>query len=99
MENSDYLGKCYEQDPAMVFRKIAGECLLVPIRHNLADLESIYILNEVGGHIWELIDGRRPVREIRDLLVAEFEVSPQEAEGDLLTFLDQIQAIGGIRLV
>lgn len=99
MQNPDSLENRFAKEESMVFRKIAGECLLVPIRHNLADLESIYVLNEVGGHIWELIDGVRPVREIRELLVEEFEVSPQEAEADLLTFLGQLQEIGGVRLV
>ena len=81
----------------MVFRKIADECLLVPIRKQAADLKYIYVLNPVAGQIWELIDGHRQVTDIRDRLVAEYEVSPQEAEQDLLEFLEQLGQIGGIR--
>jgi hypothetical protein len=44
----------FVKDLSMVFRIIGGQCLLVPIRQNVADLESIYVLNEVGGYIWEL---------------------------------------------
>jgi hypothetical protein len=95
--NADYLDECYAKDPSMVFRKIADECLLVPIRQNVADLESIYVLNEVAGRIWELIDGQKRLREIRDIIVSEFEVGPQEAETDMVEFLKQLQEIGGVQ--
>jgi len=81
---------------SIVFRQIADECLLIPIRQNVADMESIYVLNEVGGRIWGLIDGRRQLGEIRDLLVDEFEVSSQEAETDLTAFISQLEEIGGV---
>jgi hypothetical protein len=100
MEISQFFEKRFAMDPSMVFRKIGGECLLVPIRRNVADLESIYVLNEVGGYIWELIDGQRMVATIKDSIVSEFEVSPQViAEQDLVEFLTQLFEIGGIREV
>ena len=91
------LNQRYHKDPAMIFRQIGGESLLVPIFHHAANMDSIYVLNEVGSRIWELIDGEKPVREIRDIIVQEFEVTPQEAENDLLDFLQQLQAIGGLK--
>ncbi len=97
MENLQCLQKRFVKDPSMVFREIAGECLLVPIRQQAADLESIYVLNEVGGRIWELIDGKRTVAGIKDVIVSEFEVNPEEAERDLVEFLTQLSEIGGIR--
>lgn len=81
----------------MVFRKIADDCLLVPIRQDAADLGKIYLLNEVGGRIWELLDGQRLVRDIRDIISAEFEVSLQEAEGDVVEFFQKLLAIGALR--
>ena len=83
----------------MVFRRIADECILVPIRKNVGNVESIYMLNEVGAQIWELIDGKRQVEEIRDLIVEEFDVSQGEAEEDLLTLLQQFNEIGAINEV
>jgi hypothetical protein len=64
----DYLERCYEKDPSIVHRNIAGETILVPIRSHVADLESIYTLDEVAARIWELIDGQRKVGEIRDAM-------------------------------
>ena len=51
----DYLERCFKKDPNMVSRKIADEVILVPIRQNVGDLESIYTLNEVATRIWELM--------------------------------------------
>ena len=86
----------FVRDPSMVFRRIADETILVPIRRKVGDVESLYTLNEVGARIWELIDGVRPVEQIRDLIVSEFEVSQGEAERDLLTLFRQFREIGAI---
>ncbi|MFQ5341630.1 MAG: PqqD family protein [Anaerolineae bacterium] len=80
----------------MVSRKIAGEFILVPIRNDVGDLESIYMLNETGARIWELIDGRRTVAEIRDIITQEYAVPHDRVETELTTFLEQLHQIGGI---
>lgn len=87
-----YLEKCPKKDPNTVSRKIADEVILVPIRYNVGDLESIYTLNEVGAFIWELIDGNRKVKEIQVMIVDEFEVSPQQAETDLIEYIQQLES-------
>ena len=91
------LDTLFARDPSMVFRRIADECILVPIRKNVGDVESLYTLNDVGAQVWELIDGERRVKEIRDQIVATFEVSPAEAEDDLITLLQQLDEIGAIQ--
>lgn len=94
-----YLEKCYQKDPNIVSRKIADEVILVPIRQNVGDLESIYTLNEIAARIWELIDGKRNIKEIKDKIIEEFEVTPEEAEKDLIEFLQQLERIEGIKEV
>lgn len=92
----DYLERCYKKDPDIVFRAIAGEMILVPIRRRTADLQSIYTLNETAGRIWELIDGQRTLGEIRDTIAQEYDVTPEETEADLaelVAYLEQIQAV------
>lgn len=95
----ELFAKRFSKDPNMVYRRIGEQCLLVPIRRQTADLTDIYELNPLGGHIWDLIDGQRTVREIRDQLLAEFEVSPQDVEKDLSEFLAQLVELGGIKEV
>jgi hypothetical protein len=89
----------YRKDPSIVFREIGGEVILVPIRQNVGDLGSIYTLDETAAFIWELIDGQRSVREIRDEIVGEFEVEEEEAEQDLLELLEQLESFGAVEKV
>lgn len=93
----DFLEKRYQKNPDMVFRKIADEYILVPIRQDTADLESIYNLNEVSARIWELIDGKSKAKEIKDKITGEFEVTCEEAEKDLLELLEQLEKIKAIQ--
>ena len=92
----DFLEKVYKKSDSIVSRKIADEFILVPIRHNVGDLESIYTLNESAARIWELIDGEISVGEIREKIVDEFEVTPEEAEKDLMEHLQQLEGISAI---
>jgi len=92
----NYLDRCYQKDPNIVSRKIANEVILVPIRQNVGDLESIYTLNEVAARIWGLIDGERKVSEIKDKISEEFEVTPEEAEKDIIGHLRQLKEIKAI---
>jgi hypothetical protein len=89
----------YRQDDSIVSRRIEDEVILVPIRQNVADLGSIYTLNEVGAYIWEQIDGQRTTAEILPLVVGEFEIAEEEAQKDLTEFMQQLSAIGAITRV
>ena len=89
----------YDKDPSIVSRKIADEFILVPIRHKTEDVNSIYTLNEVGGFIWEQIDGKKSNQEVCKKLVEHFEVSPEKAETDLVEFIKQLVKVGAVRKV
>ena len=86
----------YRHDSSIVAREIAGEVILVPIRQNVGDLESIYTLNETAARIWALVDGERSPEAIRDAIVEEFEVSQAEAERDVEDLLAQLEAVSAI---
>ena len=92
----DALNDVFQHDPNIIARAIAGELILVPIRKQVGEMESIYTLNETGARIWEWIDGRRTLNDLLELVLAEFEVEPLQAEADLLELfqaLDQRHAV------
>lgn len=95
----NFLDKVYTKSDSIVSRRIADEFILVPIRQNVGDLESIYTLNETAARIWELIDGKMKVGEIREKIVEEFEVTSEEAEKDIMEHLQQLERIDGIKVV
>ena len=91
-----FLEKVYKKSESIVSRRIGDEYILVPIRQDVGDLESIYTLNETGALIWELIDGKIQVKEIKEKIVEEFEVDPEQAEQDLKEHLQQLEGIQAI---
>lgn len=90
------LKRKYRKNKDFVFRKIVDETILVPIKNNVGDLGCIYTLNEVGAFIWEHLDGKNRFLDVRDLILEEFEVSPEQAEEDLAELVDDLKEIGAI---
>ncbi|MCX8038355.1 MAG: PqqD family protein [Candidatus Sumerlaeia bacterium] len=78
----------------LVTREIAGETLIVPVSGNVADLESIYTLNEVGGVIWSLLDGQHNDDQIVDAVCAEFDVERDRAQADVAALLASLREAG-----
>jgi hypothetical protein len=93
------LKKRYKRSENIVFRRIKGETILVPIKDNVGDMGSIYNLNEVGAFVWEHLDGNNQLLDIKNMISEEFEVSSQKAEEDLCEFVDQLKEIDAIHQV
>jgi len=87
----------YDKDPSIVYREIAGEAVLVPIRRNVADMAKIYNLDEVAADIWQLIDGQRTLAEVRDALLDEYDVAPDVLEADLGDLVQKLVSIGALK--
>ena len=75
-------------------RVISGETIIVPIRGQVGDLESIYSLNEVGTVIWSMLDGETTVDGVIDEVCLRFGVSRELAERDTLAFLNGLESAG-----
>ena len=86
----------YQRTEAFVARAIAGETVLVPIRRQIGDLESIYTLNEVATFIWERLAEPATVAEIARALEDAFACDPAEMRKDLSAFLAEILDLGAI---
>jgi len=91
----NHLKKSYRKNEDVVFRRIADQSILVPIKDNVGDLGFIYNLNDVGTFIWERIDGKRQLVDIKKMLMDKFDVSPSRAETDLLEFIAHLRRGGG----
>jgi hypothetical protein len=58
---------------------------------NLAD-NTYYGLPEVGAFVWQLLSEPRTLDELRDAVVAEFEVAPEVCETDVVHLLEDLRA-------
>ncbi len=90
------LEKVYKKSDSMVSRKIVDESILVPIRQNAGDLDSIYTLNDTAAYIWGMIDGQTKVGEIKKRILEEFKVTSEDAERDLTEHLQQLTTLKAI---
>lgn len=95
----NYLEKRFRTSASVVSRKIADEFILVPIQSKSGDLDFIYTLNEVGGRIWELIDGQNQLIDIRNIIIEQFEIGPDQADADIIEFLEQLEQIKAVNEV
>ena len=87
----------FAKESDLVTRLIAGETIIVPIRNGVGDLNAIYTLNEVGTRIWQLIDGQTRVEQMIKAITAEYEVPKEEAEKDIVEYLDSLEQAGLIK--
>ena len=76
--------------PSIVTRKTGNEYVLVPVTDNIADMNSVYTLNETGAFIWEQIDGKNNINNIIEKLTAEFDIASDTARSDVLAFLNEM---------
>ncbi len=93
------VGRRYERDSDFVYRRIVDEVVLLPIRHNFGDLESIFSLNEVGARIWDLLDSRRTLVEVGNIIVNEFDVTADVARTDIEEFVRHLEEVGAVHMV
>jgi hypothetical protein len=79
--------------PHAVFRDYDGETVvLLPSAETEAQ-----VLNEVGGRVWALVDGRRDVGTIVAEVAREFDVSQGQASEDVQAFLTELLDRGLVR--
>jgi len=77
--------------PSIVTRKTGSEYVLVPIANNIADMNSVYTLNETGAFIWEQIDGKKNVEEIISAVTEEYDIDNEIASADVFSFINDMR--------
>ena len=73
----------YRRSPDVVCRQVGHESILVPIRHNVGNLDFVYTLSPVAARIWALLDGSRSIAAVADELCSEFDVDHETAAADI----------------
>ncbi len=76
---------------SIVTTKTGNEYVLVPVANNIADMNSVYTLNETGAFIWEHINGENSVEDIINEMMEEYEVDYVTASEDLFSFIDDMR--------
>ena len=84
----------FVRSQSVVARVVAGETQIVPVRAKVGDLASIYSFNGTASLIWKLLESPRTVAELAQAVARDYEVEPEQAEQDVVEFLDEMKAVG-----
>lgn len=72
---------------------MAGEAVILNLKSS-----AYYGLNEVGAWIWNMLQEPKTVNEIRDVILVQHEVEPEQCDRNLLVSLRQLEAEGLIEV-
>ena len=72
-------------------RDIAGETILVPVGKTVYDANGLFVLNELGSFLWDLLPGVEGEDDLVKAVLAEYEVTEDVARGDIGEFLEQLR--------
>lgn len=82
----------YRAHPDISFTRFGDEGLLVVPREAWQ-----IVLNGVGARAFELLDGRRSLGQIADLVAEEYDVPVGQALADIAELLEDLQGKGAIQ--
>ena len=77
----------------LIKREIAGDTILVPVGKTVYDANGLFVLNELGGFLWERLPQAENVEQLCDVVLEEYEVSREEAARDIAEFLDKLRKL------
>lgn len=55
-----------------------------------AEGKMVRAFNGTGARVWELLDGRRSIRDICAAIADEFEAGPDDVRADVIAFIEDL---------
>ena len=85
MSNIEIENMIFKRSPSSVSTVLDGETVIL-------DVESgVYSgLNEVGTVVWELLENHVTIAGLREAILNDFDVTPEECSGNLISFLQEL---------
>jgi hypothetical protein len=74
--------------PNVIFRALGTESVILNL-----DSGVYFGLDEIGTRIWQLLE-QQDVRGVCQSLRADYDVSPERVEADVIAFIDRLSAKG-----
>lgn len=78
----------------LIKRDIAGDTILVPVGKTMYDSGGLFVLNELGSFIWDILPQAEDEQAILRAVLEEYEVSEEEAARDIDEFLGEMAKLG-----
>ena len=78
----------------LIKREIAGDTILVPVGSAVLDSNGLFVLNELGAFIWDLLPNVDSEESICNAVLEQYDVSEDTAKQDVAAFLKKLQELG-----
>lgn len=88
--------RVFLRNPDFIYRKIIEELILVPIHQNVADMNCIYTLNEVGATVWEALESPTSIPQLEELVLQTYEAELPQVQKDVAEFLNDLLSIQAV---
>ena len=75
-----------------VVRQVMDSIVAIPVGQTALRLNGMLLLNDVSKTIWDCLEQGAALADIVTAVTDSFAVSPEEAESDILEFLDKLRA-------
>lgn len=74
-----------------ILRQVMDNIVVIPVGQTALRLNGMIMLNEVSRLIWQQLTDGATLSEITGAVTEAFDVSAQEAEGDILEFTEKLR--------
>lgn len=78
----------------LIKRVIAGDTVLVPVGSAVYEANGLFILNELGSFLWDLLPQADGPEALVTAVLAEYEVEEATARQDIAFFLQELEKLG-----
>jgi hypothetical protein len=96
IEREEVAAMRFERSANFVARAFQDQTVMVPVVQGVADMDSVYVLNELGSYIYSLLD-TKTLSEIIDSVTSKYEVLPDQARADIEAFLQELTGLSSVR--
>ena len=79
---------------SFVLRQLLDTWVVLPLADRTIDFNGMITLNESGVLLWNTLEKGADADALVAALTAEYDVSAQQAYGDVREFLDKLRSIG-----
>jgi len=90
---SEAIKQTVQVKPDVLSQHVSGETVLLDLNS-----ENYFGLNDVGTHIWQLIQEQNDLQKIYDKLLEEYEVDADRLRRDFDEIISQLKDVGIITL-
>ena len=82
-----------KKNPDVVCRQIENETILVPVLKTSDEINCIYTLNQAASSVWEMIDGKNTVGQIKKAVLRKFDTNAENAEKKLRELIKDLKQV------